>query len=113
MITEWIMKRCGFNSIMVMRTLGIPRVRYSYCVGLLTGPDEDYLCVVDCLLWEDYCKYLSPPGHSVLQAAIKAWWKRKRVLKAGVVLGTIDPAEIDRIVASLRPSGDEDSRDDS
>lgn len=98
MITERIMKHCGFTDIVVVHrdqwhVLGSPRVYYY--VGLRAGPDEGYICVVDCLLWDDAIRFISPPGRSILIAAVKAWWKRRRLLEAGVVLGKIGPITAD------------------
>lgn len=51
-------------------------------VGTWTGPDRDIICVRRCDTAEEAEAALSPGSRTILGAALKAWWKARRLRRA-------------------------------
>lgn len=81
MIAEWLMERHGWNAVWFLGSNGLRRglLRFigpATCyVGVWTGPALDLLCVKECETNQDAEMWLSPPGWTILHAAVLAWLK--------------------------------------
>lgn len=87
MIAEWLMERYGWRDVWYLGSNRPERYRHwwnfigpSACyVGIWTGPDLDLLCVRKCETLEEAKACLSPPGYTILHAALKARARRLSV----------------------------------
>lgn len=86
MIAEFIMSRCGWDAVWYPAARSdAPApgehwwqfLRVGAClVGTWTGPDGDLLCVRRCEDAASAEANLSPPGRTILDAALRALWQR-------------------------------------
>jgi hypothetical protein len=89
MVAEFVMSRCGWDAVWYLAARGdIPSpgrrwwhfLRKGAClVGTWTGPDNDLLCVRKCDTRAEAEAFLSPPGRTILDAALRAWWHRLKL----------------------------------
>jgi hypothetical protein len=85
MIVEWIMEHSGFDGVWFLGSnrahprwwqfIG-PDAAY---VGCWTGPQSDLICLKHCETNREAEIWLSPPGWTILHAAILAWLKLRRL----------------------------------
>src|SRR5260370_38502550 len=83
MIAEWLMERYGWRDVWYLGSNTFPRYRRwwkfltakSAYIGVWTGPQHDLICVKECTTNEEAERYLSPEGWTILDAAIRSWWK--------------------------------------
>lgn len=88
MLAEYLMYRFGWETVWMPGVRAekndIPRRPFDFfrsgeCfVGTWTGPDSDLLCVRRCKTLEEAEMWLSPPGHTILGATLKALLLRMR-----------------------------------
>ena len=89
MITKYLMYRFGWETVWMVGVcpqeagLDAPKRRFEFfhcecLVGTWTGPDADLLCVRPCDTSAEAEKWLSPPGRTILHAALRSFWLRLR-----------------------------------
>lgn len=81
MITELIMDHFAWEAVWAPHSGYRAKWRRhcfgsSWFVGTWTGPDRDLICVRDCDTSEEAERWLSPPGRTILHAALRAAWLR-------------------------------------
>lgn len=82
MILELLMNYCGWEAVWAPhaghRAVWRPCLGGPWFVGTWTGPQHDLICVKRCATLEEAAGLISPPGRTILHAALLSLWKRWR-----------------------------------
>ncbi len=99
MILEWIMHRMEWSAAWYAHPgpRGWPALGPRWHVGAWTGPDHDLVCVIRAETKEVAEAALSPPGWTALHAALRSWWKLRRLERRAVAGPAQDAAVADRV----------------